>query len=137
MDAKEDSHYTLNLIEKLKIKLKVYRTKNYPASLPGIVVSTFDKNYKLPDYIKKQILTRLLHYLQEGNLIGDMLVYHIYEWLKENISKIIDNPGPLISDSDSKGAINKRNISNGKRSINNSSSRKFTKPPFLKTHSLS
>ncbi|CAI5004379.1 BTE_HP_G0060460.mRNA.1.CDS.1 [Saccharomyces cerevisiae] len=127
MDAKEDSHYTLNLIEKLKIKLKVYRTKNYPASLPGIVVSTFDKNYKLPDYIKKQILTRLLHYLQEGNLIGDMLVYHIYEWLKENISKIIDNPGPLISDSDSKGAINKRNISNGKRSINNSNSRKFTK----------
>ncbi|QHS75116.1 RNA helicase SPAR_L04240 [Saccharomyces paradoxus] len=127
MDTKENSHYTLNLIEKLKIKLKVYRTKNYPASLPGIVVSTFDKNYKLPDYIKKQILTKLLHYLQEGNLIGDMLVYHIYEWLKDNIFEIIDNPGPLVPELDSKSTINKRNIPNGKKNTNNSSSRKFVK----------
>ncbi|EJS42628.1 YLR419W [Saccharomyces arboricola H-6] len=127
LDAKENSHYTLNLIEKLKIKLKVYRTKNYPASLPGIIVSTFDKNFKLPDYIKKQTLNKLLHYLQEGNLIGDMLAYHIYEWLKENISTIIDNPGPLISESDWKDATNQKNMSKNKANKQNSNSRNFAR----------
>ncbi|CAI4047103.1 RNA helicase SKDI_12G4430 [Saccharomyces kudriavzevii IFO 1802] len=127
IDSKENSHYTLDLIGKLKIKLKVYRTKNYPASLPGIIVSTFDKNYKLPDYIKKQTLTKLLHYLKEANLIGDMLVYHIYEWLKDNISTIIDNPGPLVSESDLKGTISQRNRPNDRTNRNNANSRRFAK----------
>ncbi|QID86968.1 hypothetical protein GRS66_009621 [Saccharomyces pastorianus] len=127
-DIKENSHYTLNLIEKSKIKLKIYRTKNYPASLPGIIVSTFDINYKLPDYIKKQTLTKLLHYLQEANLLGDMLIYHIFEWLKDNIAAIIDNPGPLISESDLKGAISNRSIPKDKANTNNTmGSKRFAK----------
>ncbi|KAH3899979.1 related to Putative ATP-dependent RNA helicase YLR419W [Saccharomycodes ludwigii] len=79
-----------------KLKLKLYYTKDYPNKLPGIIISTFNKNYKLPNYIKLETLTKLITYIGEYNLLGDMLVFHIYEWVKENISKIIENPGPLF-----------------------------------------
>ncbi|CCD27154.1 RNA helicase NDAI_0J02620 [Naumovozyma dairenensis CBS 421] len=92
--------YTIKLLEKSKLKLKVYRTENYPSTIPGIIISTFDKNYKLPNYIKKQILVKLLGYVYDTNLLGDMLIFHIYEWLQENLEAIIDNPGPLISDTE-------------------------------------
>lgn len=90
--------YTIDLFEELKLKLKVYRSRQYPRNLPGIVVSTFEKGYKLPNYIKQQILSKLLEYIQDSNLLGDMLVYHIYEWLVDNTKQIIDNPGPLLSE---------------------------------------
>lgn len=93
-----DSCYTIDLFKELRLKLKVYRTNQYPSKLPGIIVSTFEKNYKLPNYIKQQILSKLLEYVHESNLLGDMLVYHIYEWLQDNMKRIIENPGPLLSE---------------------------------------
>ncbi|CAH00300.1 RNA helicase [Kluyveromyces lactis] len=91
------SSYKINLNDEFKIKLKVYKTKSYPQTLPGIVVSTFDKSYKLPNYIKLTILEKLLHFLEESQLIGDMCVYHIVDWLQQNLSEIIENPGPLLT----------------------------------------
>ncbi|CCF56013.1 hypothetical protein KAFR_0A05780 [Kazachstania africana CBS 2517] len=94
--VKKDCSFTIALDDKLRLKLKVLRTKNYPFGLPGIIVSTFDRNYKLPNYIKKQILSKLLLHIKELSLLGDMFVFHIYEWLQENFKKVIDNPGPLV-----------------------------------------
>lgn len=107
--------YTIKLIEKFNLKLKVYKTKNYPNNLPGLIVSTFDKNYKLPNYIKQVILTRLLKYVSKSSLLGDMLVYHLYEWLQGNLAGIIENPGSLLPEDAkviSTGAANKRNGQN-------------------------
>lgn len=88
--------FSMQLLENYKLKLKVYKTSHYPDTIPGIIVSTFDKNYKLPNYIKLAIVTRLLEHVAESSLLGDMLVYHMFEWLQENISSIIDNPGRLL-----------------------------------------
>ncbi|EDO18694.1 hypothetical protein Kpol_1055p50 [Vanderwaltozyma polyspora DSM 70294] len=93
-----NSCYTMTIIEKFNLKLKVYKTKHYPSTLPGIIVSTFDKSLTLPNYIKHQILSKLLNYIDEYKLLNDMMIYTIFEWLQENISKIIDNPGPLLSE---------------------------------------
>ncbi|QLL32381.1 hypothetical protein HG536_0C05500 [Torulaspora globosa] len=93
-----DSCYTIEIFKELRLKLKVYRTRQYPRSLPGIIVSTFEKGYKLPNYIKQQILCKLLESIYESNLLGDMLVYHVYEWLQDNMKRIIENPGPLLSE---------------------------------------
>lgn len=112
-DVVKDSNYTIVLDPKLKLKLKVYRTECYPHKLPGIIVSTFDKTLKLPNYIKKQIMTKLLSYILEHNLLGDMLIFNIFEWLQENIRDIINNPGLLLSEDD---------IDMFKKSNNNSSS---------------
>lgn len=95
--VKENECYSIDLFEELKLKLKVYRTRNYPHMLPGIFVSTFDRGFKLPDYIKRQILLKLLQYIFESDLLGDILVFHVYEWLQENVKQIIENPGPLLS----------------------------------------
>lgn len=95
----EKTCYTIKLIDEFSLKLKVYKTKNYPCSLPGLVVSTFDKKLKLPNYIKQIILTKLIDYISESGLLGDMLIYHAYEWLQENIAGIIDNPGSLLPES--------------------------------------
>ncbi|AET40867.1 RNA helicase Ecym_7009 [Eremothecium cymbalariae DBVPG len=92
----KDSCFTMELNKNFNLKLKVYKSRNYPMRLPGIIVSTFNKNYKLPNYIKQQILYRLLHYISVSGLLGDMLVFHIFEWLQENLSSIIENPGPLL-----------------------------------------
>lgn len=91
-----DSNYIMVLDSALKLRVKFYRSDNYPNSLPGIIVSTFDKTIKLPNYIKKQILTKLLEYILEHNFIGDMCIFTIFEWLQENIKDIINNPGPLL-----------------------------------------
>ncbi|CCK69064.1 RNA helicase KNAG_0B06360 [Huiozyma naganishii CBS 8797] len=99
-DIVTDLSYSVVLEGGLKLKARLYRTQGYPYKLPGIIVSTFDKKYKLPNYIKKQILSKLVNYLVEGNLIGDMLVYNIIEWLEDNIQNIIDNPGSLLSQND-------------------------------------
>lgn len=93
-----DSCYTIEIFKELRLKLKVYRTRQYPKRLPGIIVSTFEKGYKLPNYIKQQILSKLLEGIYESDLLGDMLIYHVYEWLQDNMKRIIENPGPLISE---------------------------------------
>ncbi|SCU94473.1 LAME_0F07580g1_1 [Lachancea meyersii CBS 8951] len=90
------SCYTMNLIDKFNLKLKVYKTKKYPSVLPGLIVSTFSKDYKLPNYIKQTILIKVLSYVTESGLLGDMFIYHIYEWLRENIAAIIESPGLLL-----------------------------------------
>ncbi|QLQ79902.1 hypothetical protein HG537_0C05500 [Torulaspora globosa] len=109
---KPDSCYTIEIFKELRLKLKVYRTRQYPKSLPGIIVSTFEKGYKLPNYIKQQILSKLLENIYESNLVGDMLIYHVYEWLQDNMKRIIENPGPLISEKAlQRSLINKNNKS--------------------------
>ncbi|GAV52575.1 hypothetical protein ZYGR_0AG05660 [Zygosaccharomyces rouxii] len=95
---KPDSCYTIDLIKDFKLKLKIYRTTHYPSALPGIIVSTFDRNYKLPNYIKQKILQNLLQYVAASNLLGDMLVFHLYLWLQDHLKEIIENPGPLLSE---------------------------------------
>ncbi|SCU88872.1 LADA_0E12508g1_1 [Lachancea dasiensis] len=94
----EKTCYTIKLVEKFNLKLKVYKTTKYPSTLPGLIVSTFDKNVKLPNYIKQNALTMLLDHVVKSSLLGDMMVYSIYEWLQEHLAAIIDNPGLLISD---------------------------------------
>lgn len=94
----KDSCYTMTLIEEFGMKLKIYKTMHYPSTLPGIIISTFDKKFTLPNYIKQQILSKLLQYIDDMSLLNEMLVYHIYEWLNENLKKIIENPGRLLSD---------------------------------------
>ena len=103
---KPSSAVEILLNEKLQLKLRLYRSKFYPEQIPGIIISTFDESTKLPDYIKKQIVTKLLQYLKANGLLGDMCIFNIYEWLQENLSKIIDNPGPLLGDATlSQGAL--------------------------------
>ncbi|KAG0672362.1 hypothetical protein C6P45_003046 [Maudiozyma exigua] len=92
--------FMITLNEKLKLKMKIYKSPEYPYVLPGIVVSTFDKKYRLPNYIKKNILIQLLNYIQHSHMLGDMIIYNIMEWLDENIEKIINNPGALLTEED-------------------------------------
>lgn len=89
--------YTVKLVEEFKIKVKLYKTKYYPRTPPGIIVSTFEKNYKLPSYVKLIIIEKLLHFLEQSQLIGDMCAYSIIDWLQQNLSSIIENPGPLLT----------------------------------------
>lgn len=95
-----DTCFMITLNEKLKLKVKIYKSREYPYVLPGIIVSTFDKKYKLPNYIKKNILIQLLNYIQHSHMLGDMIIYNIMEWLDENIEKIINNPGALLTEED-------------------------------------
>lgn len=96
----ESSCFQINLNEKLKLKLRLYRSDNYPYTLPGIIVSTFDKKYKLPNYIKKNILIKLVTYIKKSHMLGDMLIYNIMEWLDDHLENIINNPGKLLTEED-------------------------------------
>lgn len=106
---KPNSCYTIDLIKDFKLKLKVYKTAHYPSVLPGIIVSTFDRNYKLPNYIKRTILQHLLQYVAVSNLLGDMLVFHLYLWLQDHLKDIIENPGPLLSERELLASSNGKN----------------------------
>ncbi|AMD19971.1 HCL180Wp [Eremothecium sinecaudum] len=120
----KDTCFMMNLSEELHLKVKFYKTKYYPSQLPGIIVSTFDKNYKLPNYIKQQIVRKLLHYIESSGIFGDILLFNIFGWLQEHLVNIIDNPGPLffetkngegnLRDQKSKPAIKKESKGRGR-----------------------
>lgn len=88
--------FSINLVEKFKVKIKIYKTDEYPFMIPGIVVSTFNKKFKLPSYIKIILLRKLLYHIDSLAILGDMLVFHIVDWIECNIAQIIENPGPLL-----------------------------------------
>lgn len=90
--------YTIDLADTPNLKLKIYKTSKYPISLPGIIISTFNKKYKLANYIKQSILKNLLRYIHEMHLLGDIMVFHLFEWLNQNLNTIIENPGRLLHD---------------------------------------
>lgn len=118
--------YQIMLFEKLHLKVKFYKSKFYPSTLPGIIISTFDRQYKLPNYIKKQVLEKVLKYIDETSMLGRPLIYDVYEWLMEHLEKIIKSPGPLLTTNDveSSGSISQ---SKNKNKNNNSIQKKSRK----------
>lgn len=125
---KPDSCYTIDLIKDFKLKLKLYRTAHYPSVLPGIIVSTFDRNYKLPNYIKQKILQNLLQYVAVSNLLGDMLVFDVYLWLQDHLKEIIENPGALLSEAEllASSNVEKKNSSDFNENSSQKSNKKRT-----------
>lgn len=87
----------------------------YPALLPSLAVHS-----NLPAYIRLAILKRTLLYAQD-NLLGEPMVFHLVDWLENNVSSIIENPGRLseVSAASSAGEITKlgANIRLNTRSI--------------------
>ncbi|KAK6459702.1 P-loop containing nucleoside triphosphate hydrolase protein [Scheffersomyces xylosifermentans] len=84
-----------NIEEDLLI-VRLFMSKNYPLSLPGIHIVVDNSSFKLANYIKLSILSQLVGYIVQNGIIGDCMIFNIIEWLEENISRVIDNPGPLL-----------------------------------------
>lgn len=61
----------------------------YPSVLPSLSVHA-----NLPAYIRLAILKRTLLHAKE-NLLGEPMVFHLVDWLENNISSIIEHPGRL------------------------------------------
>lgn len=85
-----------NLNQNGLLCLRLYKSDNYPNDLPGIQIVVKNNSFKLANYIKLSIIKQLIQYITENNFIGDCFIFSIIEWLEDNISKIIDNPGLLI-----------------------------------------
>ncbi|KAK6205586.1 P-loop containing nucleoside triphosphate hydrolase protein [Scheffersomyces amazonensis] len=80
------------------LSVKLFKSMYYPHELPGIQIIVNDSSFKLANYIKLSILNQLIHDIINKNWLGDCLIFNIIEWLEQNISRIIDNPGPLIDE---------------------------------------
>ncbi|KAG7810598.1 hypothetical protein KL921_003093 [Ogataea angusta] len=78
------------------LALKVYKSPNYPQSFPGLHLVVKNSSYKLANYIKISIITRLLFYIVENNVLGMPMIFNCIEWLEQNILQIVENPGPLV-----------------------------------------
>jgi len=87
-----------NLKQDDLLSLKLYKSENYPNSLPGIQLIVNNNSFKLANYIKLSILRQLIQYIIKNGFLGDCYIFAIVEWLEDNISHIIDNPGPLIQE---------------------------------------
>lgn len=136
--AKTNNSYFLDVIKKgdINIKVKLYRSKDYPNAMPGIVVSTFDRNYKLPDYIKRKILEKLIIHIKQSGLLGDMLGFTICDWLRENVIGITQNPGPLLSDEEIRISVERNSKFYSKSSVTHYSSTTRNVQPRLTSSQL-
>lgn len=85
-----------NLKQDDLLSLKLYKSDNYPNDLLGIQLIVNNNSFKLANYIKLSILRQLIQYIIKNGFLGDCYIFSIVEWLEDNISMIIDNPGPLI-----------------------------------------
>lgn len=79
------------------LSLRLYRSKHYPFDIPGLQLVVTNSSFKLANYLKLSILRQLLETIISQNYLGDCFIFPIIEWLENNISRIIDNPGPLVT----------------------------------------
>lgn len=73
------------------IKIKLFKPAKYPFELLGIQLLQ-----PLPNYIKLAVLNKLVHYLCDNQYIGMEQIFIIIDFLKENITSIINDPGKLM-----------------------------------------
>ncbi|RCK64517.1 hypothetical protein Cantr_00371 [Candida viswanathii] len=78
------------------LEVRVLKSDNYPNEFPGIQIIVSRSGYSLANYIKLSIVRQLLEYLQ--SYVGECMIYTIIEWLNENVTNIINNPGPLVTE---------------------------------------
>jgi HrpA-like RNA helicase len=88
-----DSSVTVQFNDILRVT--VYKPDAYPYQLAGFVISTVDKNTKLPNYVKLKIISKLAQYTIQ-NFIGDSYIFSVVDWLQQNCDEIIENPGNLL-----------------------------------------
>ncbi|KAI5961502.1 ucp12 [Candida theae] len=74
------------------IDLKIMKSTNYPNEIPGIQLVVAEK-HNLANYVKLSIVKSLLDTLH----VGECMIFSIIEWLEENMIKVINNPGPLVT----------------------------------------
>lgn len=82
-----------------EVLLLVRRPKHgYPNRWPIVTIQA-----DLPAYIRLSITRKAL---QEGlaDQIGEQMIFHLVDWLEQNIPAVIENPGPLKSISRAVGA---------------------------------
>lgn len=79
------------------LSVRLYYVSSYPESLPGVHIIVNDRSFKLASYIKLSIVKQLLNFVLANGLLGSCFLFDIVEWLEQNASKIIDDPGPLVS----------------------------------------
>lgn len=80
------------------LALRASRSPNYPCDICGLQLVVKDQSYRLPKYINRSILTKLLHYVAT-ELTGLPYVYSCVDWLENHIVQIIAQPGPLYDPS--------------------------------------
>lgn len=85
-------------IEKDLLSLKLYKSDHYPNELPGIQIIAKKNSVKIPNYIKLSILRGLSAHIVTNGYLGECFIHVIIEWLEENISKTIENPGSLLQE---------------------------------------
>ncbi|CCH47037.1 hypothetical protein BN7_6646 [Wickerhamomyces ciferrii] len=93
--------------------LKIFKSPSYPNDLAGFIVTTKDENHKIPNYVKNNLVRSLAQYSIE-NLLGMSYIYSLVDWLKENMAKIIENPGPLIKPKAESTTVDDLNIDDQK-----------------------
>ncbi|KAK6462404.1 P-loop containing nucleoside triphosphate hydrolase protein [Scheffersomyces coipomensis] len=119
-----------NKDDKNILSVRLFKSQYYPNELPGIQVVVNDTSFKLANYIKLSILNQLIHEIINNHWLGDCLIFNIVEWLQDNISRIIDNPGSLVDETElEKISASSENSSNSDLSYKNNksnSNRKIT-----------
>lgn len=94
------------------LTLTVFRPECYPFHLAGIIVTTTDKNVKLPNYVKLKLVSKLAQYASE-NLVGDSYIFSLVDWLETNAEAIIEDPGPLLDSAPLEDDMNMLELSSG------------------------
>lgn len=110
---------------------KLFFCEEYPHSLPGIQLVVNNASFKLANYIKLSILRQLCSYVVSNNLLGNCFIFSLVEWLEENISKVIEHPGPLLPPEtfQSKEPGGKSFTRKQDKTVKSSNSRSFTLLP--------
>lgn len=102
-------------LEKGLFTLRLFKSTNYPLELPGLQIIVNKTSHKLANYIKLSIIGHVSKYIISNGFIGDCFIFSIVEWLDTNIAKIINNPGPLITDEIFKETVTSEGVTTTKR----------------------
>lgn len=110
-------------IAKGMLLAKLFLLAGYPNTFPGIHIVVNDQSFKLANYIKISIVRHLYEYLSTNNIFGECYLYSVTEWLENNITSIIKNPGNLVMTSLIQGNKNSDALAKQKNPRNSRRSR--------------
>ncbi|GEQ72968.1 hypothetical protein JCM33374_g6656 [Metschnikowia sp. JCM 33374] len=98
-DQKRVATISLNVqgVTQGMLSAKVFYSEGYPHVLPGVQILVNDASFKLANYIKLSIIRQLLDYILTNNLIGECMVYTMVEWIENNVARVIEDPGSLLT----------------------------------------
>ncbi|KAA8913570.1 hypothetical protein TRICI_003174 [Trichomonascus ciferrii] len=126
----ENSNSTVKVVDEQVGEMTFWKSLDYPASIPGIGIAPQNAS-SVPKYALLNLIKQTGKYAAD-HLTGDFMLSSIIEWLRDNVSTVLQNPPKLTEitgavTGDHEQADDETGLSSSGKGKNSSNSRRMAR----------